>query len=137
MGTRDDLGRLHRAPERAAVDGADGVLGQTLGQASGLEAAVLGKLDADGPGEAILGRELGGAVADEIEAGGRRRHLQAGVLGALPPAAGGREVEGLVVSETAVSHSRIPPRIACALLPMRTPAGTSLSFFVLPPPSIT
>src|SRR6266508_1254227 len=117
-------------------DWSSDVCSSDLGQAAHLPAPLVGEVHAHRAGEAVLGGELGRAVPDEVEAGGHGP--QAGGGEALPPAdVGGRTVAGLVASETVVSQSRTPPRMACELSPTRTPGGRPLSFFELPPPSIT
>jgi hypothetical protein len=56
---------FHGAKHGAGEGGGDLLAGQALAEAPGLIAADIGKADVDGSGEAILGAELGGAVADE------------------------------------------------------------------------
>ena len=65
-----DGGRLHGAAQRAAIDGADAVVGEALGQPSNLHAALVGEVHPHRPREAVLRRELGGPVAHEVEARG-------------------------------------------------------------------
>ena len=141
-----DAGRLHGAAERAAVDGGDAVVRRALGQAPHLPPALVGEVDADRAREAVLGGELGGAVADEVEAGG---HGGSGRRGAGAPSATAiataeglrreRDTRGrrLAGRRWGSSQRRTPPRMAWALVPRRTPGGRPFSFFVWPPPSIT
>ena len=55
VGLGQDRGRLHRAAERAAVDGLDPVVGEALGQAAHLIAVPVGELHAHRAREAVLG----------------------------------------------------------------------------------
>ena len=68
----DDRGGLERARERAGVDGGDRFVREPLGEARRLPAPLVGQIDADRAGEAVLGGQLRGAVADQEQAGGVR-----------------------------------------------------------------
>src|SRR5262245_45698755 len=68
MRARKDQRRVDGAAERAAVDRAELLGAEALGQPRGLISAFLGELDARGPREAVLRGELRRAVADEIQA---------------------------------------------------------------------
>ena len=65
----DEAGRIDAAPQRAAVDGGDIVVGEALAEAIGLAAAFVRDVDVDRAREPILGAELRRAVADEVEPG--------------------------------------------------------------------
>ena len=69
MGPGEDGGGLHGAAEGRGEDGGDLLAAQALGEAADLLAAFVGKGDIGGAGEAVLGGEDGGAVADEEDAG--------------------------------------------------------------------
>ena len=62
-----DPRRLERPGQRAGVDGDDGLVPDPLPETRGLPPAFVRKVDADGPGESVLGGQTRGAVAYEIE----------------------------------------------------------------------
>jgi hypothetical protein len=79
MGKGEDGGGLDGAAEGGGVNSEDLLAAEALGEAADLFAACIGEGDIGGAGEAILGGEDGGAVADEEDAG--VGHGQAGCAG--------------------------------------------------------
>ena len=80
----DVAGRVDAAPQRTAVDRDDLVVGEPIAEPLGLAAALVRDVDVDRAGEAILGAQRGGAVANEIEAGDGA-HGTRTILPAAPP----------------------------------------------------
>src|SRR5262249_53617090 len=152
-----DVGGVGRWAEGAAVDGRALGVRQPLGQPAHLLASFVREVHADRAREAVFGGELRRAVADEIEAGDGGGHdrpqADARESSSAAPSGVGDGASALCGARlrrepatwarrprclnTGACHSRKPPSIAFALLPRRTPGGSSFSFLVWPPPSIT
>jgi hypothetical protein len=76
VGWRDVCRRVPCAPQRAAVDGCDAVVGEPFAQPCGLVMALIRKVHVRGAGEPVFRAQRRRAVPHEEEA--RRRH---GVVG--------------------------------------------------------
>ena len=74
----DEPRGLARAGHGAAVRRRDPLVVQPRAEQRRLPPPLVRELDADGAGEAVLGRELRGAVADEEEAGHRHKGVGSG-----------------------------------------------------------
>src|SRR5690606_29247496 len=74
-GGSDDGGRFQRPRQRAAVERGDAFLLQALAEPRRLPASFVREIDPDGSREPVLGGELCGPVAHEIEARGVHRGL--------------------------------------------------------------
>ena len=91
---------LQRAGQGARVDRGQRLARQPERQRAGLRAAVLGKVDVDGPGEAVLGRELSRAVPDEMDAAYARlspggRSSGSGISCGGPPSVASQETKAV------------------------------------------
>src|SRR5688572_4224590 len=69
-GAGDEAGGLDRARERAGVECRDPLVAEPIAEAHRLVAALVGQVDTNGAGESVLGAQLRGAMADQIETRG-------------------------------------------------------------------